>query len=177
MRKHHITLIIAACLLIAISIGFTVALLIASSNTVVNVFTIGNVSITLNETTGEKYVMAPGVSIAKDPTVTVRANSEECWLFVKVEKENDFDAFCEYEIASGWSTLDGYEGVFFRTVSHSSSDRSFSVLNDNVILVLDSVTEGQLSSVTNNPRLKITAYAAQKSGVASEKEAWKAFDR
>lgn len=177
MRKGYVWLLIAAILLVTVSIGVTVALLVASSNTVVNTFTIGGVDISIEESTGDRYIMTPGVKVPKDPTVTVLANSEGCWLFVKVEKENGFDTFCEYEIAEGWSALDGYDGVFCRMVNKSSSDQVFSVLSNNSISVKDSLTEEQLNAVINNPKLNVAAYAAQKDGVASAADAWKALNQ
>lgn len=177
MRKSYVWLVIAAILLFTISAGVTVALLVSSSNTVVNTFTIGGVSISLGETTGDKYIMTPGVDVPKDPTVTVIANSESSWLFVKIEKENDFDLFCDYEIADGWSLLDGYDDVFYRMVDKSVSDQIFSILKSNCIHIKDTLTEERLNAVANNPTLKFTAYAAQKDGVASVEDAWKALNR
>lgn len=176
MRKGYLWLITAAVLLVAVTIGVTVAILVASSNTVVNTFTIGGVSISIEESTGERYTMTPGVRVPKDPKVRVLANSEDCWLFVKVEKENGFDAFCEYEIASGWSPLEGQEGVFCRMVNQASADQSFSVLDRDSVYVKDTVTEEQLNAVIQYPKLKFTAYAAQKDGVSSASDAWAALN-
>ena len=172
MRKSYIWLVIAALLLIAVSVGVTVAFLVSSTTTVVSTFTIGGVSITMGETTGDTYKMTPGVEIPKDPVITVRANSESSWLFVEIEKENDFDTFCEYEVADGWSALEGYENVFYRTTERSSSDQAFPVLKDDRIYIKDSLTEEQLGDITNNPKLEFTAYASQKDGIASAADAW-----
>ena len=172
MRKKYIGLVLAVALLITVSVGVTVALLVASSNPVVNTFTIGSVNISMEESTGDVYTMIPGTPVPKDPTVTVSANSEGCWLFVQVGKENDFDAFCEYEIASGWSVLDGQADVFYRLVDKSSSNQTFSVLKDDSIYIKDSLTEEQLDAVANHPKLTFTAYAVQKDGALSVAEAW-----
>lgn len=175
MRKSLIWLIVASALLLTIGVGVTVALLVASSNPVVNTFTVGGVDITLTETTTE-YKMTPGVTVAKDPTVTVLANSENCWLFVKVEKENDFDTFCTYEIQDGWTALEGQTGVFYKTVEKSSANQLFPVLKNNSIHIKDSVTEEQLNGVTVNPTLTVTAYAAQIDGLATPAAAWQALN-
>lgn len=175
MRKSLIGLIIALALLLAVSVGVTVALLVASSKPVVNTFTVGGVDITLTETTTE-YKMTPGVTIAKDPTVTVLGNSENCWLFVKVEKENDFDTFCTYEIQDGWSALEGQAGVFYLMVEKSSANQSFPVLKNNSVLIKDTLTEEQLNGVTVNPTLTVTAYAAQIDGLATPAAAWQALN-
>lgn len=177
MRKSYIGLFISGILMITISVGVTVALLVTSSNTVVNAFTIGNVEISLEETTGDEYVITPGVDIPKDPTVTVISNSEDCWLFVKIEKENDFHTFCTYEIADGWKAFDGDKTVFYRTVEKSVSNQIFSVLSDNCIRVKEDLTEEQLNAITDSLTLKFTAYAAQKEGAASVEDAWRALNQ
>ena len=176
MRKSHIWLIIATVLVVMVSVGVTVALLIASSKPVINTFTIGGVSITLTETTTE-YKMAPGVTVAKDPTVTVLANSEKSWLFVKVEKENDFDTFCTYEIQDGWTALEGQEGVFYQKVRNSASNQVFPVLKNNCVLVKDTLTEEQLNAITANPTLVVTAYAIQDDGLGTAAAAWQALNQ
>lgn len=177
MRNSHIWLIVATILLTAISVIGTVALLVSSSNTVVNTFTVGGVTISLTESTGNEYKMTPGATVNKDPTVTVHANSESCWLFVKVEKENDFDTFCTYEIQDGWIALDGHEGVFYQEVERTSSDKVFRALKDNKILIKENLTEEQLNAVNQNPTLKFTAYAAQSDGLAVAEEAWQALNQ
>lgn len=175
MRKSLIGLIIALALLLAVSVGVTVALLVASSKPVVNTFTVGGVDITLTETTTE-YKMTPGVTVAKDPTVTVLGNSENCWLFVKVEKENDFDTFCTYEIQDGWTALEGQAGVFYQMVEKSSANQPFPVLKNDSVLIRDTLTEEQLNGVTVNPTLTVTAYAAQIDGLATPAAAWQALN-
>lgn len=175
MRKSLVWLIVASALLLTIGVGVTVALLVASSNPVVNTFTVGGVDITLTETATE-YKMTPGVTVAKDPTVTVLANSEKSWLFVKVEKENDFDTFCTYEIQDGWIALEGQAGVFYQMVETSSADQLFPVLKNNSIHIKDTVTEEQLNGVTVNPTLAVTAYAIQIDGLITPAAAWQALN-
>lgn len=176
MRKSHIWLIIATVLVVVVSVGVTVALLVASSKPVINTFTIGGVSITLTETTTE-YKMAPGVTVAKDPTVTVLANSERSWIFVKVEKENDFDTFCTYEVQDGWTALEGQAGVYYKLVETSTSDQRFPVLKNNCVHIKDTLTEEQLNAVTVNPTLVVTAYAIQDDGLETAAAAWRALNQ
>lgn len=175
MRKRYISLIVGVVLLISVSVCATYALLVTSSNAVVNTFTVGGVDITLTETTGDEYIMAPGVTVVKDPSITVIANSESSWLFVKVEKENNFDAFCTYEIQDVWTALDGYDGVFYQKVEKSSSNQVFQVLKNNSIVVMVTVTEEELNAVSANPKLNFTAYAAQSDSFATAGDAWNAL--
>lgn len=176
MRKSHIWLIIASVLLVAVSVGVTVALLVASSNPVVNTFTIGGVDITLTETTTE-YKLTPGATVAKDPTVTVLANSEKSWLFVKVEKEQGFDAYCTYELQDGWTALEGHGGIYYQLVEKSSENQAFPVLKNNCVLVKDTLTEEQLNAITANPTLTVTAYAIQDDGLGTATAAWQALNQ
>ncbi len=174
MRKSRKWLIVAAALLLALGVGATIAFLVSSPVTVKNTFTVGNVSITLQETTGAQYKLAPGVDLTKDPTITVKAGSEACWLFVKVEKEPELDAFCTYEIQSQWIPLPGQDGVYYQQVAKADTDQSFAVLTGNCVTVKDTVTEQQLSAITTYPTLKCTAYAIQCEGLATAEDAWQA---
>ena len=83
---------LAVTLLIGCAIGGTVAWLTAKTDPVVNTFTYGDINIELTETKPEnkQAKIIPGVNIEKDPKVTVKANSEACWLFVKVEEAGTF---------------------------------------------------------------------------------------
>ena len=177
MRKSLVWLIIALALLLAISVGVTVALLVASSKPVVNTFTVGGVDITLAESTGTEYKMTPGVALPKDPTVTVLGGSETSWLFVKLEKANDFDTFCTYEIQDGWTALAEQEGVYYRMVESTSSNQVFPVLKENVVLVKDTVTEEQLDGIVENPTLTVIAYAVQNDGFATAQDAWRVLNQ
>lgn len=78
--KKSIALLVAVSMIVGCVIGGTLAWLTATTRPVTNTFTVGNVDITLAETTAN-YKMVPGNTIDKDPTVTVRAKSEACWLF------------------------------------------------------------------------------------------------
>lgn len=97
-------LMLALVLVLGCAVGGTVAWLVAKTDPVVNTFTYGDINITLTETTGENYKIIPGVDIGKDPKVTVKADSEACWLFVKVEEEGTFVANkVTYSVADGWT--------------------------------------------------------------------------
>ena len=80
-------LIAAIVLVIGCTAGGTVAWLVSKPNAITNVFTVGNINATLTETATE-FKIVPGVVIAKDPVATVTANSEDCYLFVKLTEEN-----------------------------------------------------------------------------------------
>lgn len=164
------------CLLLALavaSIGGTVAWFTATSDSVVNTFTYGDINIGLAETTTD-YKMVPGNTIAKDPKVTVVGGSEACWLFVKVEKSANFDDFMTYEMANGWTALDGHPGVYYREVASTEADTSFDVLLNNQVQVKEGVTKTQLNDLTTatRPTLTFTAYAVQRDNIDDAATAW-----
>lgn len=173
MKKTFIA-VTALILIACCAIGTTLAWLIDRTEEVTNTFTVGDINIALSETTGSEYKMIPGNTIAKDPTVTVKSGSEACWLFVKVEKSANFDAFMTFAIADGWNVLEGEDGVYYREVAATSADTAFSVLKDNKVQVGGDVTKEQLDALTENtrPTLTFTAYAVQKDNIASAADAW-----
>ena len=173
--KKKLTVSLAVLALVAcMTAGATLAWLTAKTSSVTNTFTYGDINIELKETTGESYKMVPGNTIAKDPKVTVKANSEACWLFVKVEKSGNFDSFMEYGIASGWTKLDGVDGVYYREVDSFTTDTVFDVLSGNSVTVKTTVTKEQFNSLTSTtmPTLTFTAYACQKDNVSTAADAW-----
>lgn len=176
---------LALVLVIGCAVGGTVAWLVAKTDSVVNTFTYGDINITLAESTGEDYKIVPGVNISKDPTVTVKANSEACWLFVKVDEEN-WPAFVEadkttkkvsYAIADGWTQGDGTNipaNVYYREVPAATADASFGILKGDKVTVSDTLTKEDVNSITagTQPKLTFTAYAIQQAGTGTAAEAW-----
>ena len=172
--KKKLTVSLAVLALVAcMTAGATLAWLTAKTSSVTNTFTYGDINIELKETTGESYKMVPGNTIAKDPKVTVKANSEACWLFVKVEKSGNFDSFMEYGIASGWTALAGVDGVYYREVTSSTTDTEYYVLSGNLVTVKDSVTKEDFAGLKGTmPTLTFTAYACQMDNVSTAADAW-----
>ena len=175
MKKRYLWLIVAAVVLLSVCIGVTLAFLVAKPVTVENTFAVGNVEITLTETTGSTYKIIPGATLDKDPTITVLANSEDCWLFVKVEESSDFHLYCSYEIAQGWTLMEGEKGVYYRQVSKAGTDTQIGILKDDCIRVFDTVTEERLKAMQTRPNLIFTAYAVQAEALATAEDAWQAL--
>lgn len=175
-----LVLVLALALIVGVAGGATFAWLTAKTDPVVNTFTYGDINITLEENTGSDYKIIPGVDIEKDPKVTVKAGSEACWLFVKVEEEGTFVANkVTYSIADGWTKGDGTKipaNVYYRAVDAVKNDTDFAVLKDNKIYVSDTLTKIDIKDIsTTTPKLSITAYAIQKDGMGTAAEAWAAI--
>ena len=96
-KSKALLLTLCAVLLIAASVLGTMAYLTSTAK-VENTFTIGKVEIKLDETdvtnpTGPRvqansYKLMPGTTYTKDPTVTVKAGSEESYVRMKVTFNN-----------------------------------------------------------------------------------------
>lgn len=174
--------ILAAVLVLGGTIGGTMAWLIDDTEPVENTFTYGNIDITLQEKDKGPFKIVPGVDIDKDPVVTVEANSEDCWLFVKVDEQNwppyteagDTTRKVSYEISDDWKKLNGVNNVYYREVSNSVSNESFNILKDDKVTVSESLTKSEVDEVKDNtPTLSFIAYAVQKATIDSVEEAWK----
>ena len=204
MKKKTVALLMACVMALGVAVGGTMAWLTDKTDSVKNVFTTSNIDITLTETPsdeveeGEDWAkkMIPGFTIDKDPVVTVGANSEDCWLFIKVEKSGgevkvdgetcSFDDFIEYEIdPNNWNQLtdaDGedVEGVYVGVVpcENITADRSVKVLLNNKVHVKGTVTKEMMDGISeeDRPKLTFTAYAHQLYKNNTEKftaaEAW-----
>ncbi len=175
--------LLALVLVVGCAVGGTIAWLTATTEPVVNTFTYGKIKIDLAETTGTKYKIIPGVNISKDPKVTVKADSEACWLFVKVAEKGTFVTDkVTYSIADGWKVLDAtnHPGVYYREVDAVTADTNFNVLagdetyHNGVVTVSENLTKAEVNSVTaeNQPKLIFTAYAVQKDGINTAADAW-----
>ena len=170
MKKKGLAMVLALVLLAVCAVSGTLAWLTAKSDTVVNTFTTSDIKVELKETTGTEYKMIPGYTIGKDPKATVLAGSEKCYLFVKLEKSTSFDTYLEYNIADGWTKLEG-EGItdtiYYRVVDGTTNQigTAYSVLKNDQVTVKGSVTKAQMNALDAEgavkPTLTITAYASQ----------------
>lgn len=181
MKKKTVALLLAAVLVLGAAIGGTVAWLTDTTESVENTFTAGNVDIELAETKpeGQTAKMVPGATIDKDPKVTVKANSEACYVFVKIEESATLKLsdYISYTVADGWTALEGVDGVYYREQAATTADTSYSVLAGDKVTVKDSVTKEMMDLITadNQPKLTFTAYACQQangSGTFTAAEAW-----
>ena len=168
MKKKSLALVLALAMIVVCVVGGTLAWLTDKTAPVTNTFTYGDINIKLAETTGTSYKMIPGYTIDKNPKVTVLADSEKCYLFVKVDKSTNFDTFMTYDMAAGWTQGDGTNipsNVYYRVVDASTADQEFGVLANDKVTVKDTVTkadmDGLKANVATQPTLTFTAYAVQ----------------
>lgn len=184
--------IMLAMVVIGRSVSGTVAWLVSKSESTVSTFTLGDINITLTESDfgSQPIKIIPGIDIGKDPKVTVMANSEACWLFVKVEEGNwpDFEEEngtkkVSYSVNNGWNALEKNPGVYFREVSAEDAQKGidYTVLAGSescpsgVIKVSQELTKEEINSISsygNQPSLTFTAYAVQHAGIDTADAAW-----
>lgn len=173
---------LALVLALGCAVGGTIAWLTAQTDKVTNTFTYGKINIELTETTGTEYKIIPGQDIPKDPKVTVKANSEACYLFVKVEATGTFATGVNYAIREeGWAKGDGNgipANVYYREVPAATTDTVFYMLTgdtanpNGVVTVSENLTKADIKDITTDPTLSFTAYAIQKEGTGTAAEAW-----
>ena len=193
-RKKILALTVCAMVLITGSVLGTMAWLTAETDEVVNTFTYGNINIDLDEhvydpdqnalgkeltKSADNYLIIPGIDLPKDPFVTVKAGSEDCYLFVKVEESEGFaKGKVAYAVDESWTKGDGTKipaNVYYRQVSQPAADVSYNVLKDNKIFVSENLTKDEVKEMQQSqvrPTLKFTAYAIQAEGIDSAETAW-----
>lgn len=173
-------LVIALVLVSIYTVGSTIAWLKDSTSTIKNTFTTTKVDIELEEPEGEKndyeFIITPGATISKDPKITVKAKSEDSYIFVKIDESDNFSDYLSYEVTDGWTLVDGETNVYYRTYTFSDSDVVYQILKNDQVLASENVTSEQLYNLYDNyPTLSFTAYAVQKndgSGDFTVLEAW-----
>lgn len=195
-KTKLLAVVLAMVLVFGCAAGGTLAWLMAKTDPVINTFTVGDINIDLKEhelladgtlgtglvTENSNYKMVPGNKLPKDPFVTVKANSEACWLFIELTKSDNFDTYMDFEMADGWDELAGEAGVYYREVDATDTDMPFNVLagmadtegfEDGYVQVLSEVTKTDLEAAkTAAPTLTFTAYAVQKANVPTAADAW-----
>ena len=187
--KKKIALVCAFVLVIALAVSGTYAYL-TSSDQVKNTFTIGKVAITLDEAKvneyGElardaagrvkanTYKLIPGNTYVKDPTVHVDPDSEACYIFVKVEDSitalEATKTVAEQIAEKRWTALADQAGVYYKT--WATGDAVDLVVFDNFTIKADA----DVSVITANDGITVTAYAIQKAGLGDAATAWAALN-
>ena len=122
MKKKYLLFIFCAVLISFIAIGVTTAYLTSTDDNV-NVFTVGKVSITLDETevdelgnkisdkrvNDNKYHLMPGYTYTKDPTVTIKKGSNDSYIRILITMNKNIELkaiygedFTPNDIYSNW---------------------------------------------------------------------------
>lgn len=176
-----IALLLCAVLLVGASVAGTLAYL-TSKDSVTNTFTVGEVEITLEEKlldveTGKQkdgnpvdglqdIKLIPGRTIEKEPFITVGEDSEDCWLFVKVENGLEGAGTITWE--EGWTRIGTTNyWQYGETVSAEDVVTVFTEFVCAENLGYDELDDFEGAEIV------ITAYAIQSEGVSAD-AAWDA---
>ena len=198
MKKKTLALLLALVLVFGAAVGGTIAYL-TSNDIVTNTFTVGKVDITLDEAKvneygvvdqnaarvkANSYKLIPGHTYTKDPTVHVDANSENCWLFVKVEngianyeaatstEEGGYKMIADQITANGWKALDGVTGVYYKEYTKGQPNKDFVVFNNFEIADSANQLDGWTGITPTATKIVVTAYAIQNDGFSTAAAAW-----
>lgn len=197
MKKNKKLLALVCCLALLVgAAGATLAYLADKTQEVKNTFSTTDIEIELNETgasgngdqVNDDYDLIPGSTFAKDPIVTVKANSLPCYLFVTVEKSARFDEYLTLPVdedPNAWIKLEETvdRTVYYRLVGTSTVDQTFCVLEgmgdgefkNGYVTVKASVTNAMLEAIVDEkveaPSVAFKAYAVQQANLSVE-AAW-----
>ena len=188
-KTKALMLVLCAVLLVTASVLGTMAYL-TSTDQVVNTFTVGKVAITLDEAKVDPdgtaatpaarvkenaYHLLPGHGYTKDPTVHVQANSEDSFIFVKVENGianyEDRPTIAEQIAARGWTPLTGVANVYYKAYTKSAEITDLPVFGNFTIADHANATDGW-NNFSAETKVTVTAYAVQQDGFASAAAAW-----
>ena len=185
-----VALLLAIALLVGTAVGGTLAWLTDNSGPVKNTFTVGSVAITLDEaltdlygvpvsgadripnathTDGNTYKLIPGHTYTKDPKITVSSDSENCWVFVKLE--NGLNDTATFNIDnSKWTIVATY-------TDHSKVYAYNTVLkagDDATLFTEFTFAQSADPETYKSAAIKVTGYAVQADGFGSAEAAWAA---
>ena len=198
MKKARLALYITlACLLVASALGTAYAKYTSehpmdSFNVYVTAGTV-----VLSATGDESHVVIPGtyLTLQTTPMVSVDANSEDCYVFLKVDMSEDV---AKIMTVSGlaqevWKPLvvsdKNVENVYYRESTKADNDpktilnettgmRNYAVFADTskAISVSHEATQEQVDA-TSGDSITFTAYAVQKThGIETVEAAWRALN-
>lgn len=221
-KKALVTVLCLMLVSITVSLG-TLAYL-TDSDSAVNTFTVGKVDITLDEAAvdedgklivdgegnpvdrvkGNEYHLIPGQTYIKDPTITVKADSEEAYvrMLVTINCKKELDAIFAPEGAVLENIFDGYNDSVWRysgetvdetentityefryheTVTGDNGDNELEALFE-TFTVPGEITAEELKTL-NDFKMIVNGHAIQaagfmenaETGMSAEDAAWDAF--
>ena len=201
LQLKTLVLVVACALVFSAAVIGPMAWLIDETDTIVNRFVTSDVDIDLDESDEDStYEMIPGWAISKDPVVTVSADSQDCWVFVKLEKSANYDDYLVHNVdTSVWSQGNGIDipsDVYYRKVTDDLKDTPLYILaagsyefdsvtytwEANQVLVKPSVTKTMMDELTDStyPTLSVSSKVVQlmKNAVTefTAEEAWAIAD-
>ena len=217
MKKQTLLVVFAALMLASVSVLATLAYL-TDRDAVANTFTVGQVDIALDEAAvtpdgrpilddagnpvervkGNEYHLVPGCSYTKDPTLTVKAGSEQAYLrmTVTVNCQQALDAVFAPTGADLRTLFTGYDETIWGYAGELRDETADTVTyefrykepvagaDDDTVLeplftgftLPGAITGEQLASISDLT-ITVNGHAVQAATFADADEAWAAFDQ
>lgn len=180
MRKKTKALLLVLCAIaLVVTTVFSTMAYLTSKDEVQNTFTVGNVNITLDEqdvNTSSRvkentYHIVPGSVCAKDPTVHVKANSEDSWIFVQVNDQlatiEAAETVADQITANGWIGLEN--GVYYK--EYTKAETTTDLLVFDTVTIKSDIENDELQKYADKT-ITVKAYAIQKAGFETAAKAW-----
>ncbi len=174
--KKVLAVALSLSLVLAIGIAGTLAWLTSTPTAITNTFTVGNLAIEVSEpgwTAAANHKLYPGAVLAKDPTVTVTANSEKAYVFIKLDVDPDIAAIATLNMNNTWTAVTGKTGVYYKVVDASATNTVLPALFTTVT-VSNTATNTQIAAAADGT-IVVTAYAIQFEGFADAAAAFAQF--
>ena len=191
--KKFIAIILTMMLVTSVTFGITLAYL-TSNDAVENVFTVGNVEISLDEADYDEngdiesadrvktntYKLIPGRNYGKEVQVHVKQGSEPCYVFIKIDNgieaiESTYYTIEEQLCDQGWVPVDGVDGVYYQEgITDGVIDagiRQIDLIVFEEFTIAKNVPNDTLKTY-EDAKITIKAYAVQAEGFKSAKDAW-----
>ena len=201
MRTKTKALVLALCaVLLVVTTVFVTMAFLTSEDSVQNTFTVGKVEITLDEAKVDsygneianaervkenQYKLIPSHTYVKDPTIHVDSNSEDCYLFVKIQNDLGSDGVINGIANNGWVLVEGTQDVYcYYGVTHGETNSTKQIVKPGKDKkVFDTFTFGEKANpnnydtATKNAKIIVTAYAIQADGLSEKTpaEIWALF--
>jgi len=224
-NRKALLLLLCAVLMVSASVFGTLAYL-TDTEAVTNTFSVGQVGLKLDEAkvnkagdpvnaagevvkvenaprvTENEYHLLPGHTYTKDPTIHVDANSEDCYLFVKVDngikaiETTDSTKTIAAQMADlGWNPIETNSNIYVYAKDAGTDNKTvvsknakivvfnnFTIDGDKVVNVQEGKTlpAGKIdianyaSASNTTAKVIVTAYAVQKDGFenSTPKQIW-----
>ena len=194
LNKKTLAIVISVVLVLAITVGATLAYLHSESGYKSNTFSfVDRLTVTLNDEVSE-YKIIPGQTAAQDTTITLSEHDVPAYVYVIVQELNtkyNNKTIVDWAIAEGWTAMD-YAApdafaltdlftetapsaentkIFYRTVDASYEAATFNVLADNQVSYPANVVRTDVPLGTEI-KLNFAAVAIQTEGFGSALAAW-----
>lgn len=185
----------AAVSLVFVTVLVTVAFLTSKSGQITNTFTVGDVTIKMDESNlnpdgskadtrgnGNEYRLVPGKSYIKDPIVYVEAGSETSYVFVEItngisaiekNEEGVADTIAEQMAENNWKKISetGATSVYVYAEGEAIAtpiERNENEKQELPVFETFSVADEADVSTYGNAQVVLTAYAIQADGFDDE---------